>query len=130
MRNTARLAYTNSLIALEARNTQVAALQKKAPETKAVDPAQEIAALQTRVAKLKAAQVFATVYYAKESIAAKKREQEKFLASGSKTDKSAAEKLGKAIAKEEKDLQKLASDYEKVKSASLSAAPPVRQTKL
>ena len=130
VRNTARLAYTNSLIALEARNTQVAALQKKAPETKAVDPAQEIAALQARVAKLKAAQVFATVYYAKESIAAKKREQEKFLASGSKTDKSAAEKLGKAIAKEEKDLQKLASDYEKVKSASLSTTPPVRQTKL
>lgn len=99
-------------------------------EAKVVDPAQEIAALKTRIAKLKAAQVYATVYYAKESIAEKKREQEELIASGGKAEKSAAEKLAKQIAKEEKDLQKLTSDYEKVKSAALPAAPPMQQSKL
>ena len=128
-REQARLALTNALTAFEAKNAQAAKLKEKGTEVKTIDPAEEIAALKARLAKLKAAQVYASVFNAKESIAAKKREQEKLLASGSKADKSAAEKLAKQIAKEEKDLQRLTSDYEKVKSASLSTRP-VQQTKL
>ncbi len=128
-REQARVTLTNALTAFEAKTAQVAKLKEKGGEVKTVDPAEEIAALKARLSQLKAAQVYASVLNAKESIAAKKRDQEKLLASGSKADKSAAEKLGKQIAKEEKDLQKLASDYEKVKSAAI-AARPVQQTKL
>jgi hypothetical protein len=128
-REQARVMLTNALTAFEAKTAQVAKLKEKGGEVKTVDPAEEIAALKARLSQLKAAQVYATVYNAKESIAAKKRDQEKLLASGSKADKSAAEKLGKQIAKEEKDLQKLASDYEKGKSAAI-AIRPVQQTKL
>ena len=131
VREQARTALTNALTAFEAKAAPFAKGKSVAAvEAKPVDPAQEIAALQTRVARLKAAQVFATVYYAKESIATKKREQEKLLASGSKADKSAAEKLAKQISKAEKELLKLASDYEKVKSAAISPTPSVRQSKL
>ena len=131
VREQARAALTNALTAFEAKAAQLAKGKNVAPvDMKRVDPAQEIAALQIRIAKLKTAQVHSTIHAAKESIAAKKREHEKLIASGSKTDKSAAEKLAKAIAKEEKDLQKRASDYEKLKSASLSPALPVRQSKL
>ena len=128
-REQARSVLTNALTAFEAKTAQVAKLKEKGGEVKTVDPAEEMAALKARLSQLKAAQVYATVFNAKESIAAKKRDQEKLLASGSKADKSAAEKLGKQIAKEEKDLQKLASDYEKVKSAAM-AVRPVQQTKL
>ena len=111
-------------MSFESKSAQLGKTKAAAPvaEVKRLDPAQEIAALQTRIAKLKAAQVYSGVHAAKESIAAKKREQEKLLASGGKADKSAAEKLAKQIAKEEKDLQKLTSDYEKVKSAAASSA--------
>jgi hypothetical protein len=128
-REQARLALTNALTAFEAKTAQVAKLKEKGGEVKTVDPAEEMAALKARLSQLKAAQVYASVFNAKESIAAKKRDQEKLLASGSKADKSAAEKLGKQIAKEEKDLQRLTSDYEKVKSAAM-AVRPVQQTKL
>ena len=122
-REAARLAFTNALTAFEVKSVQLGKGKTAAPvEAKPVDPAQEIAALRTRLAKLKAAQVYSTVYAAKESIATKKREQEKLLASGSKADKSAAEKLAKQISKEEKDLQKLTGDYEKQKSAALPPA--------
>jgi WD40 repeat protein len=129
-REEARLALTNALTAFESKNAQVAKLKENGGEVKQIDPAEEIAGLKARLAKLKAGQVYANVYYAKESIAAKKREQEKLLASGSKAEKSAAEKLGKQIVKEEKELQRLTGDYEKLKSAALSSAPPVQQSKL
>jgi hypothetical protein len=128
-REQARLAVTNAITAFEAKTVQVARLKEKGAEVKAVDPAEEMAALNARISKLKAAQVYANVFNAKESIATKRRDQEKLLASGSKADKSAAEKLGKQIAKEEKDLQRLTSDYEKMKSASITARS-VQQTKL
>jgi hypothetical protein len=130
-REQARVALTNALTAFEARAAQLGKSKGSAPvEVKPVDPAQEIAALKARLAKLKAAQVYAGVYNAKESIAAKKREQEKLIASGSKADKSAAEKLAKQISKEEKDLQKLSGDYEKLKSAAAESAPVRQQAKL
>jgi hypothetical protein len=128
-REQARLAVTNAMNALEAKSAQVAKLKGGGVDVKAVDPAEEIALLNTRIATLKAGQVFAGIYAAKESIAAKKREQEKLIASGSKADQSAAEKLAKEIAREEKVLQKLAGDYEKLKPASNSTAP-ARQAKL
>jgi hypothetical protein len=121
IRNAARLTVTNAVTALNAKTALFAAAQKKAGDnlTLTVDPAEEMAALKVRLAKLKAGLVYANLYYAKESIAAKKREQEKLLASGTKADKSAAEKLAKQIFKEEKDFQKLTGDYEKLKSATL-----------
>ena len=123
-REEARLALTNALAALEARKAKAAKPAGKSETVKTIDPAQEIAALQSRLSNLKAAQVFAGVYALKESIAARKREQEKLLASGGKADKAAADKLAKQIAQDEKDLQKLTGDYEKLKSA---AAPTPRQ---
>jgi hypothetical protein len=128
-REKARVAVTNAVNALQAKNTEVAKLKAGGAEVKSMDPAEEIALLNARIARLKAGQVFAGIYAAKESIAAKKREQEKLVASGSKADKSAAEKLGKQIAKEEKDLQRLTGDYEKLK-ADVSSATPARQAKL
>ncbi|HWN95594.1 MAG TPA: c-type cytochrome domain-containing protein [Methylomirabilota bacterium] len=121
-REAGRAALANALAAWEAKTAQVAKLNGKGAEDKVIDPAEELAALKTRLAKLKAAQVYASAYYAKESIAARKREQEKLLASGTKADKAAAEKLAKLIAKEEKDLQKLAGEYEKLKSAAAESA--------
>ena len=126
VRNAARLALTNAVTTLEAKSALLTAAQKKAGENTAVDPAEEIASLKIRLAKLKAGQIYANLYYAKESIAAKKREQEKLLGSGSKADKSAAEKIAKQISKEEKELQKLTGDYEKQKSAALPPAPHAR----
>jgi hypothetical protein len=128
-RGAARVAVTNAVTALATKTTQLTALQAKTSENKPADPAEEIETLKARLAKLKAAQVYASVYLTKESIAGKKREQEKLLASGTKADKSAAEKLAKQIAREEKDLQKLTGDYEKLKSAALTTAS-VRQSKL
>jgi hypothetical protein len=121
-REEARLAVTNALAALEAKKAKAAKLTGKSESVKTIDPAEELAGLQSRLAKLKAAQVFASVYALKESIAARKREQEKLIASGSKADKAAADKLAKQIAKDERDLQKLSGDYEKLKSASVPLA--------
>jgi hypothetical protein len=129
VRAAARLAVTNAVTALDAKTAQFTAAQKKVGDNQAVDPALEIAALRARLAKLKAGQVYANLHAARESIAAKKREQEKLLASGTKADKSAAEKVARQIAREEKDLQKLTGDYEKLKSAALTTAP-VQQSKL
>ncbi len=126
VRNAARLAVTNAVTLLDAKTALLTAAQKKAGDHQPVDPTEEIVALKIRLAKLKAGQIYAHLYYAKESIAAKKRVQEKLLASGSKADKSAAEKLAKQISKEEKELQKLTGDYEKQKSAALSPAPQAR----
>lgn len=127
-REAARLAFTNALTAFEVKAMQLGKTKSPAPlaEGKPLDPAQEIAALQTRIAKLKAAKVYSGVHAAKESIAAKKREQEKLLASGTKADKSAAEKIAKQISKEEQELQKLTGAYEKMKSAALPPAPQAR----
>ena len=105
-------------------------LKESGRDVNPIDPAEEIATLKSRLAKLKAAQVYAAIYHAKESIAGKKREREKLLASGSNAEKAAAERLGKQIAKEETDLQKLAGDYEKLKSAALPPTSPLQQSKL
>ena len=126
VRNAARLAVTNAMTTLDAKTVLLTAAQKKTGDHQAVDPAEEIAALKVRLVKLKAGQIYANLYYAKESIAVKKRAQEKLLASGTKADKSAAEKLAKQISKEEKELQKLNGDYEKQKSAALPPAPQAR----
>jgi hypothetical protein len=128
-RNASRLALTNAVTALDAKAKALAKLRASGVQEKQADPAQEIAELQSRIARLKTGAVYANVYRTKESVAAKKREQEKLLASGTKADKSAAEKLGKEIAKEEKELQKLTSDYQKMKSASASS-PAIKQAKL
>ncbi len=122
VRNEARLALTNAVASLQGRNAHLATVAGNVSDGPTMDPAEEAAQLKARVVKLKAAQVYANVYYAKESIAAKKREQERLLASGSKSDKSSAEKLAKQIAKEEKELQKLTSNYEKMKSAAADSA--------
>ncbi len=126
-RNPLRLVVTNAVAALEAKNKVVADLKLKPAASTAADPAGEIAALKARLPRLQTAQAFAGVYRTREAIAAKKREQEKLLASGSKDDKSTAAKLAKEIAKQEKELQKLTTDYQKLKSASPA---PVQQSKL
>jgi WD40 repeat protein len=128
-RNAARGHLTNAVTAFNAKSKELAKGQTSVGEEKQVDPAQEIAELQSRIARLKTGAVYANVYRAKQSIAANKREQEKLLASGTKAGKSAAEKLAREIAKQEKELQKLSSDYEKMKSASASS-PAVKQASL
>lgn len=128
-REKARMDVTNALNVLQKKNAEVAKLKAGGAEVKEIDPAEEMASLQARIARLKAGQVFAGIYAARESIAAKKREQEKLMASGSKADKSAAGKLSKQIAKEEKDLQKLTGDYEKLK-VGLGSGAPSRQARL
>jgi len=83
--------------------------------------------LQARISKLVAADVYAKIYRAKESLAGKKREQEKLLATG--TDKSAIRKLAEQIANEEKDLLKLTVEHKRLKSAA-DSAPSAKQAKL
>ncbi len=126
VRNAARLVMTNATQTLASKAAQFTAAQKRAGENVAIDPTEEIAALKARLTKLQAAQAYAGVYRAKESIATKKRTQEKLLASGTKADKSAAEKIAKQISKEEQELQKLTGAYEKMKSAALPPAPQAR----
>ena len=128
-RNEARLALTNAVAALQAGYAQLTKAAAKMGKVPAMDPAQEMALLKVRLAKLKAGQAFANVYASRESIAAKKREQGRLLSSGSKSDKSSAEKLARQIAKEEKELEKLTGDYEKLKSAATEASSR-RQAKL
>jgi len=126
VRNAARLVMTNATQTLASKAAQFTAAQKKAGENVAIDPTEEMAALKARLTKLQAAQAYAGVYRAKESITTKKRAQEKLLASGTKADKSAAEKIAKQISKEEQELQKLTGAYEKMKSAALPPAPQAR----
>jgi hypothetical protein len=122
-RDEARLALTNALTSFTASKAAASKVKGGMPEEKPKDPAEQIAILKARLAKLKAAEVYASVYSTRESIAAKKREQEKLLASGTKADKSAAEKLGKQVAQEEKNLQKLTGDYQKLKTAAAESTP-------
>jgi len=124
-RNASRLALTNAVAALNAKAAEVARLKQATPATKAADPAAELAELRNRIARLKAGQVYAGVYHTRESIALKKRDQEKLLASGTKADKSAADKLAAEIARQEKELQKMTALFEKLK-----AEAPVQQSKL
>ncbi len=127
LRTPLRLAVTNATANLEAKTKALSELkQKGAGNPVAANPADEIAALKTRISRLQVGQSFATVWRLRESIAARKREQEKLLASGEKSGKSAAEKLGKEIAREEKELQKLDSDYQKLKSAAPAAQQQTR----
>jgi hypothetical protein len=128
-REEARVALTNALKVLQVKTSELAKLKGKGADTKPIDPAEEIARLKTRLASLQAAEVFARVYSSKESIATRKREIEKLLASGSKSEKAAAEKLAKEIAAQEKELQKLTGEYEKLKSAAAQMVPK-QQAKL
>lgn len=126
----ARLALTNAVGAFEAKNGAFAKMKGNLPAIAEIAPAQELVLLKARLARLNAAQVYATVYHARASVTAKKREQEKLVASGSKADKSAAEKLAKQIAKEEKELQKLTADFEKAKATEASVRPTMQQSRL
>lgn len=117
---------TNATEVLAIKTRRANELERAVP-VKAIDPAAELAAARATVARLKAAQFYSGVYRVRESIAVKKREQEKLSASDEKKDKKAAEKLAKDIASEQKQLEKLTAEYEKIKS---STAPPVRQSKL
>lgn len=126
VRNKLRLQVTNATEVLAIKTRRANELERAVP-VKAIDPAAELAAARATVARLKAAQFYSGVYRVRESIAVKKREQEKLSASDEKKDKKAAEKLAKDIASEQKQLEKLTAEYEKIKS---STAPPVRQSKL
>lgn len=130
-RDQARTALTNALTALAAKTAQVSKGKGAAAvEARAVSPAEEMAAIKVRLAKLKAAQAYAGVHQLKESIADKKREQEKLMASGTKADKSAAEKIARQIAQDVKQLQKLTGDYEKLKSAAAGSSPAKQQARI
>ncbi len=129
-RNEARLAVTNAVAALETRQAVLKKLQSQASSVAAIDPAKDIEILNARLARLKAAQVYTSVFRTRESVAAKKREQEKMVAAGGKPEKAAADKLAKQIAKEEKELEKHKSDFERLKAGSISAKAPGRQSKI
>src|ERR1043166_9898995 len=80
VRAKARQAATNALEVLQAKTKQSNAPKEEFAQVKAANPADALAAAKALVAKLKAAQVQSNVYRARESLAAKKREQEKLLA--------------------------------------------------
>ena len=126
VRNKLRLQVTNATEVLAVKTRRANELERAVP-VKTIDPAAELAVARATVARLKAAQSYSGVYRVRESIALKKREQERLSASDEKKDKKAAEKLAKDIASEQKQLEKLTAEYEKIKSAS---APPIRQSKL
>ncbi|HMJ91158.1 MAG TPA: c-type cytochrome domain-containing protein [Candidatus Acidoferrum sp.] len=130
-RNKSRLALTNAVVELSAKAKALAKAEAVAREVVRIDPAAEMAEFKSRISRLKTGQAYAKVYRTRESIAVNKREQEKLFASGTKAGKSAAEKLGQEISKQEKALRQLASDYEKMKSASLNIpTKSVQQSKL
>ena len=126
LRNKLRLQVTNATEVLAVKTRQASAVERAVP-VPTIDPATELAVVKATVARLKVAQFYSGVYRVRESIATKKREQEKLSASDEKKDKKAAEKLVKDIASEQKQLDKLTADYEKMKASS---APPGRQSKL
>jgi hypothetical protein len=119
VRNKARLEVTNTVAALKSKQGAFDKAKSSLGETAAIDPEQEKASLKARIAKLKAAQAFASVYALRESIAEKKRTQESLLGSGSK---AAAEKLGKEIAKQEKELERASGEHARLKTASADSA--------
>lgn len=128
-RNAARIALTNAVAALDARKADVLKLEKAASELKPKDTKQESVQVAAQISRLKIGQAFTSVYRAREALATKKREHEKLLASGSDSDKAAAEKLGQEIAKLEAELKTLSAAHEKMKIAT-TAAKPVQQSKL
>jgi acetolactate synthase small subunit len=65
---------------MQARAKDVVVAKEKLAQAKLDNPAEDLAALKATVVKLKAAQAQASVYHARESLATKKREQEKLLA--------------------------------------------------
>ncbi len=79
-RGKARATRTNATEALQARTRQAESLREKLAQLKSEDPAEALAAAKGLVLKLKAAQAQATVFRARESLAARKREHEKLLA--------------------------------------------------
>jgi hypothetical protein len=129
VRNEARLALTNAVAKLQERIAHLGKMTGKAGDAAAVDPVKEKELLIARLSRLKAAQAFGNIYRAREVVAGKKREHERLLASGSRSDKSAAEKLARQIAQEEKELQRLEGDYHKLKGAT-TASGTAHQAKL
>ncbi len=79
-RGKARAARTNATELLQARTRQADALREKLAQLKSEDPAGALAAAKALILKLKAAQAQATVFRARERLAARKREHEKLLA--------------------------------------------------
>jgi hypothetical protein len=65
---------------VQAKTKQVSAVNYKLEKIKTENPGLALAAAKLTVGKLKAARVQAAVYRAREALASKKREQEKFLA--------------------------------------------------
>jgi hypothetical protein len=123
VRNEARLAHSNAVAALQKALARFEKAAARAGDMPSIDPAVELAQVKQRLVKLQAAQAYAAVYKAKEAVATRKREQERLISSGSKADKSAAEKLGKQIAREEKELLRLTGEYERLKPAAADGAP-------
>src|SRR5262249_17232641 len=76
----ARQAATNALELFETSTKKANAAKDKLAQARSENPAETLANTKAAVARLKAAQVQATVYRLRESLAAKKREQEKLLA--------------------------------------------------
>lgn len=77
LRAKARQAATNALEVLQAKTKTASAAKEKLSLAKSENPADALAVATAAVAKLKSAQVQATLYRARESLAARKREQEK-----------------------------------------------------
>jgi len=75
-----RQATTNTLEVMQARAKDVIVAKEKLAQAKLDNPTEELASLTAAVTKLKAGQVQSSVYRARESLATKKREQEKLLA--------------------------------------------------
>ncbi len=79
VRAIAREAATNSLEVLQVRTRAAHAATEKLEQAKSENPAEALALAKATLAKLKAAQAQAAVYHVRESLGAKKREQEKLL---------------------------------------------------
>jgi hypothetical protein len=122
VRNEARLALTNAVVKLQEKVAHLGKVTSEAGAAAAMDPVKEKEILNARLVRLKAAQAYGSVYRVRESVAGKKREQERLLASGSRSDKSAAEKLARQIAQEEKEIERLAGEYQKLKSAAAASS--------
>jgi hypothetical protein len=80
VRAKARETVTNAVEALQTKSAAEAAAREKVARAKAEDAATLLAQAKAKVARLKQAQRWSSLYYAREALAAKKREHEKLLA--------------------------------------------------
>ncbi len=80
LRGKARQATTNALEVLQAKTKAASVAKEKLAQAQLENPADTLAAAKATLTKLKTAQTQANLYRARESLSAKKREQEKLLA--------------------------------------------------